>query len=131
MSGAYETYAGQWQNNLQPGAAFTPEPLSILLENPPTDGDFSDMGGETTADFLLKLTWTPTDNTVVNFKWGYTRGDDDHFPSLLPQGEFPVNCFEPVDENGNPTEYFETIPADPDDPNSQRYGLRRCFLWHL
>jgi iron complex outermembrane receptor protein len=127
VSGAFDTYAGQWRNNLQPNAAFVPEPLSVLIQDAPAEGDTSEMGGETTADFLLKLTWTPSETTVVNFKWGYTQGDDDHWPSLVPPGEYPANCYLPVDAQGNPTEYFETIPADPGDPLSEPRGSSGAF----
>ena len=120
ISGAYVDFGGAWRNNLRDGAAAGYDPSSPLpvdaardaggyaysgpfppvsdlnFVNPPTAGDQSKLGGETTTDFLLKLTWRPTYSTEVNFKYSYTDADDDHWPSLVPQpGEFQVNCFLP------------------------------------
>ncbi len=111
VSANYDTWAGQWRNQLAPNTSFTSPAFPPALERVPTRGDNSELGGEETTDLLLKLAWTPTDSTQLNFKYGYTKGDDDHWPTLVPDvpaGEYPANCYLPEDENGNPTQYFQT-----------------------
>jgi outer membrane receptor protein involved in Fe transport len=114
ISGAYEKYDGEWNNNLN--TAVTPPTIS---PNPPffnfafedarlTTDDFSDMGGEETKDFMAKLTWTPTDATEINVKFGYTDADDDHFSSLVPNVNIAAspsginNCFLPGSPEAGP-----------------------------
>ena len=64
----------------------------------PNHGDRSSLGGEKTTDVLLKLSWTPTESTRVNLKYGYTKGDDEHYPTLIPQDlSTSVNCYLPED----------------------------------
>ena len=118
-SASYESWDGEWKNNLQDGAAAGYDPSNPLVTppdpaggyaytapfppvsdlnfvNPPTRADHSNMGGEETKDLMLKLTWTPTETTEINFKYAYTEGDDDHFSSLAPPpGTQQANCFLP------------------------------------
>ena len=80
-------------------------------EDPPQEGDDSSLGGEETKDLLLKLNWTPTNSTELNFKYAYTEGEDDHFPAMIPADlSSQTNCY---------------IPEDPDNPVVEvKPGLR-------
>ncbi len=117
VSAAYLDFGGAWRNNLRAptdgydpnnpglvpadpnaGYAYTaPVPFSDAgFSNLPTGGDTSSMGGEKTKDLMVKLTWTPTDSTESNFKYAYTEGDDEHFPSVVPlPGQEWLNCYRP------------------------------------
>lgn len=101
LSAGYQQYGGEWSNNLAPDSATTsPEPpfFDFAWENPPQEGDNSSLGGEETKDLLLKLNWTPTSSTELNFKYAYTEGEDDHFPALIPaELSSQVNCYIPED----------------------------------
>ena len=83
---------------------YEPRPpfFDAFYVDPPQQADRSDLGGEETTDVLLKLAWTPLDDTLVNLKFNYTEGDDDHFPSQVPPvGVSQLNCFLP-DPDVNP-----------------------------
>ncbi len=119
VSGAYVDFGGAWRNNLRDGAAAGYDPSNAIANppddgsgyaysgpfppvsdlnfvNPSTAGDQSKLGGETTTDLLLKMTWTPTYSTEVNFKYSWTESDDDHWPALVPQPDvLQANCFLP------------------------------------
>ncbi len=115
VSAAYVNYGGEWNNNLRaapPGFnPFNPDPAGgyaytgpnpptsdINFIDPPRRGDHSSIGGEKTTDLMLKLRWTPTASTEINFKYAFTEGDDEHWPSLVPPpGVRQVNCFLPGD----------------------------------
>lgn len=101
----WDSWDGEWQNNLREDSAFNAPPpfLDLAFDNAPTRADHSDLGGEQTLDLLFKLAWTPGDNTVVNLKLSYTEADDNHFPSLVaPPGEDIINCYAPAVEGVNP-----------------------------
>lgn len=100
LSANWDTYGGQWNNNLQPDSA---QPES-LWQDANQQGDTRSMGGEETTDFLAKLTFTPFDGTELNLKYNYTEGDDDPFPSLLMREQ---NCYIPTADNNNEP-WFET-----------------------
>jgi outer membrane receptor protein involved in Fe transport len=100
VSGAWQKWDGQWRNQLRQDTARNgPEGfpfLDVVFTDPPQRADNNRLGGEDTKDFLFKLNWTPTDNTVMNFKLGYTEADDAHFPSQVPPaGQIQFNCFGP------------------------------------
>lgn len=113
-------YGGEWENNLRappPGFdPFNPDPAGgyaytgpfppvsdINFIDPPRQADHSSIGGETTTDVMFKLRWTPTETTELNFKYSYTKGDDEHWPSLVPPpGVRQVNCFLPGDPGAAP-----------------------------
>jgi len=101
ISAGYENYGGEWNNKLSPDAATTsPAPpfFNFAFEDPPQRGDSSSLGGEETKDVLVKLTWTPNDASEINFKYSYTKGDDDHFASLIPADlSSQLNCYLPED----------------------------------
>ncbi len=123
VSGSFVKFGGAWKNNLRPASAdfdptFPPSaddsvgyaytgpfpPVSDRnFVDPPTVGDTSSMGGEETQDLLVKLNWMPTYSTDVNFKYSYTKGDDEHWPSLVPQPDvLQVNCFLPGEPGSGP-----------------------------
>jgi len=88
VSGAYDHYGGQWNNNLQPDSQFS-QPIVVvgvdIFEGQNTEGDFSALGETETWDFLAKLSWMPVEAAEFDFKWSYTEGDD---------GQYPVNIFD-------------------------------------
>jgi outer membrane receptor protein involved in Fe transport len=103
VSGNWSSYGGQWHNNLQPDSAITSTPSGLIdptnayLVNPPQQGDHSRLGAEETTDALFKLNWVPVEGTTFSFKYGYTEGDDSHFPSLVAPGDLrqQLNCWLP------------------------------------
>ena len=93
VSGAWTNYAGQWNNNLEPGPKRTSNPPNpYITQN--TEGDQSPLGEEETKDFLAKLTWLPFESTEVNLKVSYTEADDGHWPN---NAFTTLNCFIPDD----------------------------------
>ena len=99
----WDTWDGQWKNNLREDSAFSapvPPFFDAFYVDPPQQANRANLGGEETVDALLKLAWTPFDSTLVNLKFGYTEGDDDHFPSQVPPvGVSQLNCFLPGPDN--------------------------------
>jgi len=67
LSGAWDHYGGQWNNNLEPGPKRTDTPPNPYIDQN-TEGDYSVLGEEETKDFLAKLTWLPFESTEVNLK---------------------------------------------------------------
>ncbi len=110
VSASYDEYGGQWRNKLEPDSAFVNgAALTFVFDGQNTEGDRSKLGKEETKDILTKLSWTPGDDTQVNFKYSYTESDDSLYPNnLLPNTvpDFPnLNCYVPDD----PSEpWFET-----------------------
>ncbi len=97
VSGNWSKYGGQWNNQLEPGQARseadTTLPFRQFLLNPPRDGDHSRLGAEETTDVLGKLVWRPGEGAEVSLKYGYTKGEDSHFPNLIAA---ELNCYLPV-----------------------------------
>jgi len=97
VSGNWSRYGGQWHNQLAAGQAEyeadTTLPIRQFLLDPPQEADFSRLGAEETTDALAKLVWRPADGAEVSLKYGYTRGEDSHFPNLIAA---ELNCFLPV-----------------------------------
>ncbi|MCP4924622.1 MAG: TonB-dependent receptor [Gammaproteobacteria bacterium] len=98
LSGSWEHYGGQWNNNLQPNTAFTQPALPDPYVGQNTQGDTSPLGEEETMDFLFKLTWLPSESTEINIKASYTDADDSHWPN---NAFTTLNC---------------QLPDNPDDP---------------
>lgn len=126
VSASWEHYGGQWRNELQPvgdevnengipvpapGSAYVPgDPMvsfTRVFDGQNTEGDTSSLGGEKTFDFLTKLQFTPGETTNINLKYSFTRGDDEHYPSLIFD---TLNCFLPEDGNENEP-WFDTSPG--------------------
>jgi outer membrane receptor protein involved in Fe transport len=103
VSGAYEHYGHQWNNNLQPDTAFVNGFLGAdIFDGQSTEGDTSPLGQTETLDFLAKLTYAPSDATDFNFKWSYTDTDDSQYLTNIFD---TLNCQLPND----PSEaWFET-----------------------
>ena len=97
LSANWSHYGGQWKNHLEEGqAVFDSDPrypLRVFLSNPPTEGDHSRLGVEETTDILGKLVWRPREGSEVSLKYGFTKGDDSHFPSAQLTD---LNCYVPV-----------------------------------
>lgn len=112
LSGNWTHYGGQWQNALRRNSAITSTPTGVIdagnayLVDPPQEGDRSRLGAEETTDLLAKLDWIPVEGTKFSFKYGYTEGDDTHFPSLVAPGDLrnELNCWLPptVPSRGGP-----------------------------
>lgn len=97
VSASYETYGGQWNNNLQPDSAFVngaPGVFTTMFDGQNTQGDTSPLGESETRDFLGKLTWMPFESTEFNFKYSYTEGNDNSPPVNIFD---TLNCFLPND----------------------------------
>lgn len=101
VSGVWEKWDGEWRNHLQADTAAnapTPPFGDFMFVDPPTRGNNDKMGSEDTKDFLFKLNFTPTDDTVISMKLNYTEADDAHFSNLMPpMGESVINCYLPVE----------------------------------
>lgn len=97
VSANWSRYGGQWNNQLEAGqAAYELDnrlPVVPFLSDPPQGGDHSRLGAEETTDLLGKLVWRPAEGAEVSLKYGYTKGDDTHFPSLIAA---ELNCYVPV-----------------------------------
>lgn len=97
VSGSWNEYGGQWNNALGAGqAAYESDPrlpLREFLLDPPQGADASPLGSEQTLDLLGKLVWRPADGAEVSLKYGYTRGEDTHFPNLIAAD---LNCYLPT-----------------------------------
>lgn len=104
VSGNWSNYGGQWHNNLAENSAITSSPSgqiftdNFFLQDPPQQGDHSRLGAEETTDALFKLNWMPVEGTTFSFKYGYTEGDDTHFPSQVAPGDLrqQLNCWLPA-----------------------------------
>ncbi|MBL8199523.1 MAG: TonB-dependent receptor [Chromatiales bacterium] len=97
VSGNWSKYGGQWNNQLEQGQASyekdTTLPFRQFLLDPPQDADHSRLGAEETTDALAKLVWRPAEGAEVSLKYGYTKGEDTHFASLIAP---ELNCYLPV-----------------------------------
>ncbi|MAF84775.1 MAG: hypothetical protein CL797_11840 [Chromatiales bacterium] len=98
VSGSWDHYGGQWNNNLQPNTAFTQPTFPDPYVGQNTEGDTSPLGEQETMDFLAKLTWLPFESTEINLKASYTDADDSHWPN---NAFTTMNC---------------QLPDNPDDP---------------
>lgn len=109
VSANWSHYGGQWHNQLQPGQASyeldSRLPVRMFLIDPPQEGDHSRLGVEETRDVLGKLVWRPGEGRELSLKYGYTKGEDSHFPSL---GAAALNCFVPTPETANEPWYATT-----------------------
>ena len=90
VSGNYDQYGGEWNNQLLEGQAGNAE--SFI--NPPQWADNSDLGGTQTKQIGGKLLWIIDDTTELTLKAGYVRGDDDHYAQLIVETD-ELNCFVP------------------------------------
>jgi iron complex outermembrane receptor protein len=97
VSADWSRYGGQWNNQLEDGDAQDDKdprlPFIPFLLDPPQHGDHSRLGAEETVDVLGKLVWRPAGGSEVSLKYGYTKGEDSHFPSLIAT---ELNCYVPV-----------------------------------
>lgn len=97
LSGNWSKYGGQWNNQLEDGQASYERdsrlPFRQFLLDPPQGGDHSRLGVEETTDVLGKLVWRPAEGAEVSLKYGFTEGEDTHFPSLIAP---ELNCYLPV-----------------------------------
>jgi outer membrane receptor protein involved in Fe transport len=115
VSGTYETWDGQWNNNLVPcedpdddGQGCTTVTRNIFGTWPelPTSAvrpDFTNLGGEETWNVTGKIEWRPRDDFAVSFKTAYTETNDDHYAAYF-QPE--VNCFLPGANNPDSPGWF-------------------------
>jgi outer membrane receptor protein involved in Fe transport len=100
VSGSWNEYGGQWRNALQEGQASyesDPRPDRVpfrqFLQDPTTSGDTSELGGEETLDLLGKLVAKPWEGGELSLKFGWTEGEDTHFPSVIAAD---LNCYLPT-----------------------------------
>jgi iron complex outermembrane receptor protein len=113
LSGAWDNYGGQWNNNLEPNTAFTNPPPDPYGDQS-SEGDQSPLGEEETRDFLAKLTWLPAESSEINLKFSYTEGDDGHWPNNVFTFQ---NCYLPVEPNNpEPPEDILNPTNDPGVP---------------
>ena len=106
VSANWSNYGGQWNNQLgEDQASYELDsrlPFQEFLLNPPQRADHSRLGAEETIDTLGKLVWRPADGSEVSLKYGYTKGEDTHFPSLIATD---LNCFVPTPETAGESWY--------------------------
>ncbi|MCY3987861.1 MAG: TonB-dependent receptor [Gammaproteobacteria bacterium] len=106
VSANWENYGGEWNNGLLENEAqnprLFPSPFAPrIFSSAPTRGDDSPLGGESSWDGTLRLTFRPNDNHEFTFKYAYQGSEDDHFADLLlPYTE--LNCFRPGDPGAGP-----------------------------
>src|SRR5690606_20117185 len=93
--------AATWESERRP-ASF---PFKVFLDDPPQQGDHSRLGGEETTDLLTKLLWLPAEGAELTLKYGYTKGEDTHYPVLqAPE----LNCYLPGPETAGESWYATT-----------------------
>ena len=109
VSGTYETWDGEWNNNLVPcedpaddGQGCTTVTRNLFgtwpeLPTSATRPDFTRLGGEETWNLTGKIEWRPRDDFAVSFKTSYTETNDDHYAAFF-QSE--TNCFLPGQDGG-------------------------------
>ena len=106
VSANWSSYGGQWNNQLgEDQASYELDsrlPFRQFLLDPPQRADHSRLGAEETIDTLGKLVWRPAEGTEISLKYGYTKGEDTHFPSLIAAD---LNCFVPTPETENESWY--------------------------
>jgi iron complex outermembrane recepter protein len=109
-SASWDSYGGEWRNNLAQGQAagdsifipFPPPGRTINFVTGPTRADNSKLGGEQNTDATLKFIFKPSENHEFEIKGNYAGGSDDHFPALLVDFS-ELNCFRPgIDANAGP-----------------------------
>ena len=100
ISANWESFGGEWHNQLQP--AGTPGGAVGGLQLPgfswPAQADSSRLGETQTQELTGKLLFTPTDSSELTIKYTYSEGDDGHFAAIQAQ---ELNCFLP-DPLGDP-----------------------------
>ena len=92
VSGSWESYGGEWNNEIDP-ASVTWDRFGTWPDGPPASAarpDGRDLGGESVWDFTGKLVWDATDDLELSAKIQYTETDDDHYIGLP---SFELNCF--------------------------------------
>lgn len=106
ISGNWENYGGEWNNGLLENEAqnprLFPSPFAPrIFSSAPTRGDDSPLGGESSWDGTLRLTFRPNENHEFRFKYSYQGSEDDHFADLLmPYTQ--LNCYRPGDPGAGP-----------------------------
>lgn len=91
VAGGYDSYGGEWRNDLKDGQTDPSGWLSV-----PTEGDNSDLGGTETIDLATKFDWLIGDSTKLTLKGSYTKAKDDHYMQWIQEpGE--LNCYLPTD----------------------------------
>lgn len=110
VAAGFDTYGGEWRNDLQAGEAelpgvrlpFPPFRFIPFLSNTPQGADNSKLGGENNVDVTAKLVFDLSENHQFLLKGQYNGGKDDHFPALLVDFS-ELNCFRPgIDANAGP-----------------------------
>ena len=116
ISASWESFDGEWSNNLIPCApgqtaadgcqdfrseypvyqAFWGPGQPPSLNQP----DFTPLGGESSWNVTTKLNFIATDNLSITLKADFTGSDDEHYASLFQPD---LNCY---------------VPGDPDDPRA-------------
>lgn len=111
VAAGFDTYGGEWRNNLEAGEAeipgfFLPFPppgrfVPFLLDTPQR-ADNSKLGGQENVDVTAKLVFDLNENHQFLLKGQYNGGSDDHFPALLVDFS-ELNCFRPgIDADAGP-----------------------------
>jgi iron complex outermembrane receptor protein len=90
VSASQQEYGGEWNNQLREGQAGD----ANRFINPNEFADNSSLGGTQTKQVEGKLLWIINDTSEITFKAGYVKGDDDHYPQLIVEGD-ENNCYRP------------------------------------
>lgn len=110
VSASWESFDGEWRNELRP-CSQTPVPANCTdvtragtfpwtdasgqpLEQPVSGfkNDTTGIGGESAWNVTGKLTWQALDNLAINLKVDHSESDDEHFASLFAP---ELNCYDP------------------------------------
>ena len=97
VSGNWENYGGEWNNGLLENEAqnprLFPSPFAPrIFSSAPTRGDDSPLGGESSWDGTLRLTFRPNDDHEISFQVRLPGERDDHFrrsPDAVHRAELP------------------------------------------
>ncbi len=105
-SAGYESFDGEWRNELVPCDPPTAQGENCVSYDPryvflgawgpgqpvsTAKSDFTRIGGESAWNTTGKLLWQASDNLEITFKADYSESDDEHFASLLQTN---LECFD-------------------------------------
>ncbi len=92
VSANWESFGGEWHNQLAPEGMPGGAVGGLVFTSKPTQGDYSRLGETQTQEITGKLLFTPTDQSELTVKYTYSEGDDGHFAAIRGPD---LNCYLP------------------------------------